>query len=408
MRRSSACPRLAEAMSGLASLVLIASCVACGSSGPERVEQKTDAVVGGEPSGPEEDAVVFLVATRSTVIQSCTATLVAPNLVITARHCVAEFDNKTFTCTADGELAPGSPGGTMGPLLPPEAVAIYRGAGPSREFAAQGIQIFSVQTPSICRSDIAMVLLDRNVENVPIMPMRLDAGNEPGEQIRIVGYGLDENGTFGVRHTRSGITISQVGESEFRPDADNIPPRTFLTLGSMLCMGDSGGPAFTDFGAVTAVWSQVVGDCQSDSAINYFTQIAPFEAGIVQPAFEASGYEPLPEVIGTPGSGGASAEAGAGGAETGAAAGRSDPGVGGAPGAGGAADDGGAASEPSEAGVGGQHEEPGPEYRGPRKSGGLKCELSPGGRQNRHALLLSLVIGMMLVARRVRANYRGS
>lgn len=407
MRRSGARLQLARTAFGLLSLVLIASgSVACGSSGSERVEQRTEAVINGEPSGPEDDAVVFLVATRPTVIESCTATLVAPNLVITARHCVAEFENKTFTCTPEGELAPGSRGGTMGPLLPPEAVAIERGAGPNPEFVAQGIQIFSVQTPSICRNDIAMVLLDRDVENVPIMPLRLDAGNEPGERIRIVGYGLDENNVFGVRHTRSGITVSQVGPSEFRPDADSIPPRTFLTLGPMLCIGDSGGPAFTEFGAVTAVWSQVVGDCHSDSARNYFTQIAPFQNDIVRPAFEAAGHEPLLEVR-MPGSGGAPAEAGAGGAETGAAAGR-DPSVGGAPGAGGAADAGGAASEPSGAGVGGQHEEEPPAYRGPRKSGGLKCELSPGGRQNWHASLLSLVIGLMLAARRARANHRGS
>lgn len=403
MRRPSARPNLARTARGLPSLILIASgCVACGSSGSERVAQRTEAVVNGVPSGPEDDGVVFLVATRPTVIESCTATLVAPNLVITARHCVAEFANETFTCTPSGELAPSSQGGTMGPLLPPEAIAIQRGAGPAREFAAQGVQIFSVQTPSICRNDIAMVLLDRNIENVPIMPIRLDAGNEPGEGIRIVGYGLDENNTFGVRHTRSGITISQVGLSEFRTDPDSIPPRTFLTLGPMLCIGDSGGPAFAESGAVTAVWSQVVGDCQSDSARNYFTQIAPFENDMVRPAFEAAGYEPLLEEVGMPGSGGAaSGEAGAG-----TDAGGADPGVGGASSAGGAADA-GAASEPSEAGFGGQREEPRQAYRGPRKSGGLKCELSPGGGQNWHASLLSLLIGLVLAARRARANYRG-
>jgi hypothetical protein len=374
-----------------------------------------DAILHGDPSGPEEDAVVFVIAKASRLTARCSGTLVAPNLVITARHCVSEYAANTFTCTPEGELAPGSVGGTMGALIPAENVEIAVGADPGTnpEIMAVGQRIFSVETTTICRSDIAMVLLDRDIPNLPIAPMRLGRGNSVGELIRVVGYGLDENQDFGKRNTRSGVRIEGVGESEFLDEGDAVPRRTFLTLGPTLCIGDSGGPAFTENAAITAVWSSVVGECTANSARNYFTQIAPFENTIVRPAFEAAGYEPLLEDGPVSGSGGApsaggapSMEGGAGGEP--AAAGGAEAGVGGAPpqGTGGSAE---AGTPGDDAGAGGEPGAPEPPaYRGPRKSGGLKCELSPGGRQNWHASLLSLVIGMMLVARRARANYRGS
>jgi hypothetical protein len=369
----------------------------------------------GEPSGPEEDAVVFLRAQTPTRIDSCTATLVAPNLIVTARHCVAEFANNTFTCTSEGELAEGSQGGTMGPLLPPENIGIAIGADPTvnPELVAVGLEIFSVETPSICRSDIAMVVLDRDVPNVPIVPMRLGRGNSPGDELRVVGYGLDENDVFAKRNTRSGVQIVEVGRSEFRNNGDPVPPRTFLTLGPTLCFGDSGGPAFTENEAITAVWSQVVGACADEGARNYFTQIAPFENTIVRPAFEAAGYEPLlEEDEPVPGTGGApSADAGAGGEF--AAAGNSNPGAGGepSPGSGGSSGSaqGGEASNPAEAGAGGETPdvEP-PTYRGPRKSGGLKCEFTGSGAENRSAWPVSLLFGLLWLARRVRSRKEGS
>lgn len=369
--------------------------------------------MNGEPSGAEDDAVVLLSARNSTYTAQCTATLVAPNLLVTARHCVAEFASRPFTCTPEGELAPGSLGGTMGALIPPENIRIFLGREPglNPEVAARGREIFSVQTPSICRSDIAMVLLDGDIPDVPIVPVRLGKGNTIGELVRVVGYGLDENNDAGKRNTRSGVRIAEVGESEFLEEGDPVPPRTFLTLGSTLCAGDSGGPAFTENEAITAVWSQVVGDCKADSARNYFTQIAPFENTIVRPAFEAAGYEPLIEVETGSGGGGAPAgEAGAGGETAGSAAsGGFDTGAGGAPaGAGAGSAEGGTPSTPGEAGVGGEPDVEPPTYRGPRKSGGLKCELSPNGGQNWHAPVAALLLGLAWAARRARSNQRGS
>jgi hypothetical protein len=380
----------------------------------ESTTELREGVLYGEPAGEADDAVVFLTA-RGELIARCSATMVAPNLLITARHCIAEFSHETFSCTPEGELAAGSEGGAMGPILAPEKISITTGQDPglSAQPVALGRQIFSVQTASICRSDIAMVLLDRDLPDLPIKRMRLGQGNTRGETLRVVGYGLDQNNVFGKRNTRSGLRIDEVGESEFRENGDPVPPRTFSTLGPALCSGDSGGPAFTENEAITAVWSQVVGDCKADEARNYFTQIAPFENTIVRPAFEAAGYEPLlEEDEPIPGTGGApSTDAGAGGEF--AAAGNSNPGAGGepSPGSGGSSGSaqGGEASNPAEGGAGGETPdvEP-PTYRGPRKSGGLKCEFTANGAESRSTWPVSLLFGLLWLARRVRSRKEGS
>jgi hypothetical protein len=392
---------------------------ACSHSPRETTAQSSESIWQGEPSGPADDGVVFLIA-KGSKTSRCTATLVAPNLVITAKHCIVEFSSEPFSCTSEGELTAGSRGGAMGAMLAPENIsfAVGRDPGLNPVPSALALQIFSVATPSICRNDIAMVLLDRDIPDLPLVPMRLGKGNSRGETLRLVGYGADHDGTFGKRNTLSGQRISQVGVSVFlgEENADPVPPRTFMTLGPSLCIGDSGGPALTENEAITAVWSQLVGECGDEDARNFFTQIAPFEDTIVRPAFEAAGHEPLLEV--EMGSGGApTADAGAGGepagsgasggSETGAAG--SETSAGGAPAQAGAGSaEGGTPSTPGgDAGVGGEPDIEPPTYRKPRKSGGLKCELAPGVRQTWHASGAALLLGLAWAMRRARSNRRG-
>jgi hypothetical protein len=86
-------------------------------------------------------------------------------------------------------------------------------------------------------------------------------------------------------------------------------------VGSGPCIGDSGGPALSSQGAVTGVYSQLGGSCDSATARQYFTQVAPFMAEVVMPAFSLAGYEPIPEATTTSDAGaggdGAGGEAGA-------------------------------------------------------------------------------------------------
>jgi|GEM_PF-2893826 len=311
--------------------------VGCQPSSREDPFAAQQEIVGGEWSGPDDDAVLKLESANAEgIINNCTATLVAPNLIITARHCVANFSSALrFTCDADGNLSAG-PGGQTGTLNDATKVSVKSGATPTPRAVAKGLQIFAAQTSTICRNDFALVLLDRALDqpptSLPILPIRLYSGVEPREPIRILGYGAVRSGAdsgSGTRHTRSGIPVSKVGSSIFRPVGDGVPPRTFTTDGPGGCYVDSGGPALSEHDAVIGVFSQFVGDCLSPTTVNYFTEVAPFRDDVILPAFKASGYEPWlegnsePGLYGTGGGAGTGGESSTGGVASTAAGGSS-------------------------------------------------------------------------------------
>ena len=298
------------------SCVMLFGVAGCGQAAPELWDQQAQGIYKGSPSGVEDDGIVKVsVVAANGAASFCSGSLLAPNVVLTARHCVSNIVDGEFTCTDAGELTPESKGGRFGSPIEPAGLKIYVGAENTEPLAAVGAKVFATQTPTICRNDIAVIVLDRELSGVPLMPIRLDRGNQRGEKLRVIGFGETELATQGVRLTKDGLTISQVGSSQFRADGDPIPPRTFLTLGPALCKGDSGGPALTSDGAVTGVYSQLVESCSSPNARQFFTQVAPFADEVLRPAFELAGYEPIVEGAATS-DGGAGGESGSsGGAE---------------------------------------------------------------------------------------------
>lgn len=266
---------------------------ACGQVS-ESLEQSALPLLNGEASGVEDNEVVKVIAVQpDKTTHVCTGTLIAPNLVITARHCVVNSNSLPFSCTIDGELVTSSAGGRLGAPVAPENIAFHVGPEFKTPVAAVGAKLFSTDSTTSCRNDIAVMLLDRDITDAPIAAIRLGGGVKRGEAMSLMGYGWDENGDSGVRRRRGGIEVEAVGESEFNDTPDLTPPRTFVTPGPVLCVGDSGGPAFGSQGEVVGVWSAVVGDCEDPDSKNVFTQVAPFEDLVLKPAFEASGYEPI-------------------------------------------------------------------------------------------------------------------
>jgi hypothetical protein len=258
----------------------------------------------------------------------CTATLVAPNLVVTVRHCISVFQEGTFSCTTAGNIdlnRTRNPGdaGEMGPVYAPEEVAFHVGANPDLEHpVALGQQVFAAETDTICRNDLAFVVLDRSLE-LPVVPVRLGRGTFPGETTLIVGYGINGTGMT-TRHERAAVEILHVGPSEFFPLEGEALPRTFV-VGPSACSGDSGGPALSEeTGAVLGASSLSRGACESSEVRNFYTQLAPFEA-LAREAFAAAGHEPVLDLEPPPdGEGGSS-----GGPATGDAGATVDPSPGG-------------------------------------------------------------------------------
>jgi hypothetical protein len=272
---------------------------ACGADPPAEAAGATAlGIVGGEPSrsGSEDDAVLLLRAVAEGEL-TCTATLVAKNLVVTTRHCVAYAGPPGFRCTPEGELVGAADGrGTLGVDFPPETVLFHAGELPTSEPVARGARIVSTLSPHSCKNDLAFVVLDRQLD-LPIRPIRVGIGTQAGQVVTLVGYGLNEtlnrDWRTNPRKRLSGQLVRAVGPDSIQEGLGEARPRTLLLEGPSACQGDSGGPALSEpGGAVIGAFSLLEGgECQRVGVDLQYVHLSPFET-LIREAFAAAGAAP--------------------------------------------------------------------------------------------------------------------
>jgi len=94
----------------LALPMLAVAAVACSSAPPPDSEPATgegqSAIINGKASDATQDAVVLIVYPVGQAAFECTGSLLAPNLVLTARHCVSDTVDQPFE-PASARAAPG-------------------------------------------------------------------------------------------------------------------------------------------------------------------------------------------------------------------------------------------------------------------------------------------------------------
>lgn len=275
---------------------------ACSSVPPEGASAvRQQRIIGGTDSPPADDAVMLMLTDRD-VASVCSSVLIAPNLVMTARHCVsAEYPADNIHCSPDGTLILPS-GGQLGPPASADKLSFFSGADvktaadgilPGGTVVAIGQQIITGDGPSVCEDDIALVVLDRALTQAP-MPLGIGLDVAQAQRVTAIGYGLTENtdpdARYSTRHRRDDVPVKYVG----------ILPNTF-TLGRSVCKGDSGGPALDGkSGAVLGVYSlgfpgANATDCSSEEALNYFVDASRYDT-LLHDAFAAAG-QPYPSPI---------------------------------------------------------------------------------------------------------------
>jgi hypothetical protein len=232
-------------------------------------------IFGGEAEAPdatEASGVVALRVGSGTSFELCTGALIASNVVVTARHCVTKNYGTKVSCDAQGRSTNGKHVAGDEDL---SNIAIYTGSQPrfASKPAALARAIVAPSSYYLCDSDIAVVVLDRDVPGKPFS-VRLHAPAKIGEHVRAVGYGQnDKKLPLGTRLHKTGVPVLQMGNG-ISASRTALGPHEF-EVGQSICQGDSGGPAISEeTGAVMGVVSRG-GDC-NDNFGHVFTTTAGF------------------------------------------------------------------------------------------------------------------------------------
>lgn len=234
---------------------------------PEALGETDEAIKGGYEDVMDTNVVGIIVIEKGPMgnVLLCSGSLIAPNVVLTAQHCVAPVlaANEMLGVQCDKD--------TFGTPYTPDQFHVSTKQALSGDLAEYHSvrQVITAEGPSVCGSDQAIIILaDTKImgEAVPLAP-RVDVPLEPREKYFAVGYGAtedDEMGTgAGERRRRDNLVATCVAEG--CPSSRDQPEVASTEWEGQegICGGDSGGPAFDLAGRVIGVTSRGGKDCTS-------------------------------------------------------------------------------------------------------------------------------------------------
>jgi len=232
-------------MSQKLGLLLVLATTACGNAEPPA---STRAAIFGGDLAPADTAVVAVVNFAG---GQCSGSLIAPRLVLTARHCVADTAGKEqqVVCGQTRFTPPDSAGAIFVVPLPEIT------EDPKDYVPVAAIRMPEGLDDDLCGTDVVLLRLKNPLAGLTPLSPRVETAVEPGEAYSAVGFGVDEaldDQPSGVRKRGEGYQVTCSGVA---CRARDIFDNEWVGNGGP-CSGDSGGPAFDAAGQVIGVVSR--------------------------------------------------------------------------------------------------------------------------------------------------------
>ena len=210
-------------------------------------------VVAGVADRGMDPAVVAVLVGAARV---CSGVLIAPDVVLTARHCTVNMAPHVACPPSGPQIISQIDPSTFRILLGEDVAAGI--------VVAQGEMVVVPPTDVLCGADIALVLLDRVVESVKPANVQL-VGVAEGQHVRTVGYGSSSAGlSSDAKLLREHVKVLATSATEFE-------------VREATCLGDVGGPAFDEqTGQVVGIASRAGPSCSGIDAYDVYTRVDPF------------------------------------------------------------------------------------------------------------------------------------